>query len=376
MKLQDLQTPCLLLDEAKLRRNVAGMQDHLARLGVAFRPHLKTAKSRDVARVAMTSSTGPAMVSTLREAEYFAEGGVTDMIYGVGIVPAKLGRVTAIRGRGVDMAVILDSIDQAEAVVRHARASGDRIPAPIEIDGDGHRSGVAPGDAATLVEIGRALADGAELRGVLIHAGGSYALDDPDALAAAAEAERFAAVSAADILRAVGLPCPVVSVGSTPTARFARDLAGVTEVRAGVFMFGDLYQAGVGSVGIDDIALSVLCSVIGHQPAKGRILVDAGWMAMSRDRGTAGQAIDQGYGLVCDFAGRVFDDLIMVEANQEHGVIALRPGSTAVLPDLPVGAQLRILPNHACATGAQYDRYHVLDGDGQVTAIWPRINGW
>ena len=376
MTLQDLQTPCLLLDETKLRHNVAGMQDHLARLGVAFRPHLKTAKSRDVARVAMTSSTGPAMVSTLREAEYFAEGGVTDMIYGVGIVPAKLGRVTAIRGRGVDMAVILDSIDQAEAVVRHARASGDRIPALIEIDGDGHRSGVAPGDAATLVEIGRALADGAELRGVLIHAGGSYALDDPDALAAAAEAERFAAVSAADILRAVGLPCPVVSVGSTPTARFARDLAGVTEVRAGVFMFGDLYQAGVGSVGIDDIALSVLCSVIGHQPAKGRILVDAGWMAMSRDRGTAGQAIDQGYGLVCDFAGRVFDDLIMVEANQEHGVIALRPGSTAVLPDLPVGAQLRILPNHACATGAQYDRYHVLDGDGQVTAIWPRINGW
>jgi len=376
MKLQDLQTPCLLLDEAKLRRNVAGMQDHLARLGVAFRPHLKSAKSRDVARVAMTSPSGPAMVSTLREAEYFAEGGVTDMIYGVGIVPAKLGRVTAIRGRGVDLAVILDSIGQAEAVVRHARSSGDRIPALIEIDGDGHRSGVAPGDAATLVEIGRALADGAELRGVLIHAGGSYALDDPDALAAAAEAERFAAVSAADILRAVGLPCPVVSVGSTPTARFARDLAGVTEVRAGVFMFGDLYQAGVGSVGIDDIALSVLCSVIGHQPAKGRILVDAGWMAMSRDRGTAGQAIDQGYGLVCDFAGRVFDDLIMVEANQEHGVIALRPGSTAVLPDLPVGAQLRILPNHACATGAQYDRYHVLDGDGQVTAIWPRINGW
>lgn len=316
------------------------------------------------------------MVSTLREAEYFAEGGVTDMIYGVGIVPAKLGRVAAIRGRGVDLAVILDSIDQAEAVVHHARASGDRIPALIEIDGDGHRSGVAPGDAATLVEIGRVLADGAELRGVLIHAGGSYALDDPDALAAAAEAERFAAVSAADILRAAGLPCPVVSVGSTPTARFARDLAGVTEVRAGVFMFGDLYQAGVGSVGIDDIALSVLCSVIGHQPAKGRILVDAGWMAMSRDRGTVGQAIDQGYGLVCDFAGRVFDDLIMVEANQEHGVIALRPGSTAVLPDLPVGAQLRILPNHACATGAQYDRYHVLDGDGQVTAIWPRINGW
>lgn len=377
MKLQQLQTPCLLLDEAKLRRNVEAMHRPLARPGLAFRPHLKTAKSLDVARIAMTAPAGPAMVSTLREAEYFADGGVKDMIYGVGIVPAKLERVSAIRRRGVDLAVILDSVGQAEAVARHGRAGGDRIPALIEIDGDGHRAGVAPGDAATLVAIGQALqAGGAELRGVLIHAGGSYALSDPDALAAAAEAERLAAVTAADTLRAAGLVCPVVSVGSTPTARFARNFDGVTEVRAGVFMFGDLYQAGVGAVAVDDIALSVLCSVIGHQPAKGWILVDAGWMAMSRDRGTATQAVDQGYGLVCDAAGRVFDDLILVDANQEHGVVALRSGSAAALPDLTVGVQLRILPNHACATGAQYDRYHVLGGDNEVTAVWPRINGW
>lgn len=284
--------------------------------------------------------------------------------------------MSAIRRSGADLAILVDSIGQAEAVVRHAQASGDKIPVLIEIDGDGHRSGVAPGDAATLVEIGRALSDGAELRGVLIHAGGSYALSDPGALADAAEAERFAVVSAADTLRAAGLPCPVVSVGSTPTARFARHLAGVTEARAGVFMFGDLYQAGVGSIGVDDIALSVLCGVIGHQSAKGWLLVDAGWMAMSRDRGTSSEAIDQGYGLVCDVAGRVFDDLIMVDANQEHGVVALRPGSTAALPDVPVGAQLRILPNHACATGAQYDRYHVLGSDNDVISTWPRINGW
>lgn len=372
-----LGTPCLLLDERKLRSNVDAMRRHLMRLGVAFRPHLKTAKSLNVARIAMTTPEGPAMVSTLREAEYFAEGGVLDIMYGVGIAPAKLPRVTAIRARGIDLSITLDSLEQAEAVIAHVKVTGDAVPVLIEVDADGHRSGVAHLDAETLVTIGRLLTEGgAVLRGVLLHAGESYALSDPDALAAAAEHERVAAVVAADALRSAGLPCPVVSVGSTPTARFARDLNGVTEVRAGVFMFGDLYQAGVGSVAQEDIALSVLTSVIGHQRAKGWIIVDAGWMALSRDRGTAQQTVDQGYGVVCDLVGRPYPDLIVVDTNQEHGILALRPGSGADLPDLPVGSRVRLLPNHACATGAQHDRYHALDDAGRVGAIWPRINGW
>jgi D-serine deaminase-like pyridoxal phosphate-dependent protein len=372
-----LHTPCLLLDEGRLRANVARMKARLGDLGVAFRPHLKTAKSLDVARIAMTSAEGPAMVSTLREAEYFAEGGVRDIVYGVGIAPGKLGRVTAIRARGVDLAIILDSVEQAEAVTAHVRTTGDRIPVLIEVDADGHRSGISPDDGATLVGIGRHLTDGgAALRGVLLHAGDSYSMNDPAALAAAAENERAAAAKAADALRSAGLPCPVVSVGSTPTARFARDLTGVSEVRAGVFMIGDLFQAGVGSLTIEDIALTVLATVIGHQRAKGWIITDAGWMALSRDRGTAKQAVDQGYGVVCDLSGRPYPDLIVSDANQEHGIIALRRGSTATLPDLPVGSRVRILPNHACATGAQHDRYHAIDATGVVRAVWPRINGW
>jgi D-serine deaminase-like pyridoxal phosphate-dependent protein len=192
----------------------------------------------------------------------------------------------------------------------------------------------------------------------------------------AAEAERAAAVAAAEILRGAGLPCPVVSVGSTPTARYADDLAGVTEVRAGVFMIGDLFQAGVGSCAVDDIALTVLATVIGHQREKGWIITDAGWMALSRDRGTARQAVDQGYGVACDRRGRPYADLIVQDANQEHGILALRKGSPAALPDLPVGARLRILPNHACATGAQHDRYHVMAGDRCTGEVWPRISGW
>jgi D-serine deaminase-like pyridoxal phosphate-dependent protein len=191
-----------------------------------------------------------------------------------------------------------------------------------------------------------------------------------------AETERAAAVLAAERLRAAGFDCPRVSVGSTPTAYFARDLTGVTEARPGVYVFQDLVMAGVGVCTLDEIAISVLATVIGHQPAKGWILVDAGWMAMSRDRGTAKQAVDQGFGLVCDIDGRPYGDVILIDANQEHGIVALRPGATGTLPDLPVGAQVRILPNHACATAAQYGEYHVLTGGRTVIATWDRVNGW
>ncbi len=371
-----LETPCLLVDEARMARNIQRLRRRLDGLCVRLRPHLKTAKSAEVARRVMDGPHGPATVSTLREAEQFADAGVTDILYAVGIAPQKLARAVALRRRGVDLTLVLDSVEQARALAEAARAAGDPLPALIEIDCDGHRSGLAPDDPAA-IEIGRVLmAGGAALRGVMTHAGGSYSAVGPDAHAAAAEQERAAVVAAAERLRAAGLPCPVVSVGSTPTAHAARDLAGVTEVRAGVFVFFDLVMAGIGACAVDDIALSVLATVIGHQPSRGWTIVDAGWMALSRDRGTARQAVDQGYGLVCDLDGRPYPDLIVADANQEHGVLALRPGSDAATPALPLGARVRILPNHACATGAQHDGYHVVGADGRVAAYWERFRGW
>lgn len=367
--LTTLQTPCLLLDEDRMTANIARLRGRLEPLGVTLRPHLKTAKSLDVAR---RLTSGPATVSTLREAEEFAAGGFRDLVYGVGVAPSKLDRVLALRRHGVDLAVVLDSVEQARAVA----AAGIAIPALIEIDCDGHRSGLRPDEAEAIVAVGRTLVEGgAILRGVLTHAGDSYAARGVAALEACAEQERAGAVAAAEILRGAGLPCPVVSVGSTPTAHFARDLSGVTEVRAGVFVFFDLVMAGIGVCTSDDIALSVLTTVIGHRRDKGWIIIDAGWMAMSRDRGTAKQAVDQGYGLVCDVAGRPFGDLIVVDANQEHGIVARRPGTGGDLPDLPVGTLLRILPNHACATGAQHDCYHVVGAEG-LRAVWQRFRGW
>ena len=225
-----------------------------------------------------------------------------------------------------------------------------------------------PGCSSAIAE-----ALGPVLRGVLTHGGESYAAKGRAALEAAAEGERLAVVGAAGILRDVGHSVPVVSVGSTPTLMSAVRFDGLTEFRAGVCVFFDLFQAGVGVCGIGEIAVSVLATVIGHQREKGWTITDAGWMAMSRDRGTAAQAVDQGYGVVCGLDGVAWDDVVVVGANQEHGIVAARNG--ARVPELPVGARVRVLPNHACATAAQYDRYHVVR-DGAVAAEWPRFGGW
>jgi D-serine deaminase-like pyridoxal phosphate-dependent protein len=366
-----IDTPALLLDEPRMTRNIDRLAARAAALGVQLRPHIKTAKSEAVARRLLDGPMGAATVSTLAEAEALYAAGYRDILYAVGIAPQKLPRVQALRAQGCNLTVLLDSPGQAEAL----RACHPPVPALIEIDCDGHRGGLRPDDPL-LVVLGRTLHAAGCLAGVMTHAGESYGVSGPQAHAAFAEQERRAVVRAADILRAAGLPCPVVSVGSTPTAHAAQDLTGVTELRAGVYVFFDLVMAGIGVCRIDDIALSVLTTVIGHQQDKGWILVDAGWMALSRDRGTAAQEADQGYGLVCDAKGRVLPDLIVSSANQEHGIIACRPGSGAKLPDLPIGTHLRILPNHACATAAQHSGYHVLSATGGTPAFWPRFGGW
>lgn len=375
--LSQLPTPCAVIDKPRMRRNIARLRRHLEPLEVTFRPHLKTCKSARIAREVMTSPQGPATVSTIREAEQFFAAGVTDLTYAVGIEPVKLQRVMALRAQGADVAVLLDSVEQARLVADISHRTSDAVPAFIEIDCDNHRSGIKPDDREKLQAIAQALSRGGALRGILTHAGESYFARGESALAACAENERRGAVTAATHLRDMGFDCPEVSVGSTPTAHFARNLEGVTEVRAGVFVFFDLVMAGIGVCGIDDIALSVMATVIGHQRDKGWIIVDAGWMAMSRDRGTASQSVDQGYGMVCDIGGTPYPDLIMSGSNQEHGIISVREGSSAALPDLKLGDRVRILPNHACATGAQHDHYHaVRDTSEVVEDIWPRFGGW
>ncbi len=374
--LHSLRTPFLALDENRSQTNVARLRSRVEALGVALRPHMKTAKSLDVASLLFGRAPGPVTVSTLAEAEAFAAAGYRDILYAVGIAPDKLAGVAALRSSGTDLVVLLDSVEQAVAVSAASREVGAPIPALIEVDCDGHRGGILPGEPVAL-DIAAALADGGEVRGVLTHAGESYFADGDDALRAAAENERLAAVQVAQLLRGAGHAAPVVSVGSTPTAHFATDLTGVSEVRAGNYVFFDLVMAGIGVCSLEDLALSVVVTVIGHRPDKGWVVTDGGWMATSRDRGTARQEVDQGYGLVTDLDGVLVPDLLMTDASQEHGILTMRPGSADPPPHLPVGTRVRILPNHACATAAQHDGYHVVDtGSLAVSAFWPRVRGW
>ena len=368
----DLPTPALILDRQRLQRNAARMKDQVAARGVTLRPHVKTSKSIDVLRV-LAGQDAPITVSTVAEARYFFEHRTTDILYAVGIAPVKLLEIADLIRRGCKLRVILDTVEAAQAVREFSSREGVPIEALIEIDSDGHRAGVAPGDPL-LIEIGRRL--GTSLAGVMTHAGASYDCRAVQQFEAMAEQERAVTVEAAERLRMAGLTCGIVSVGSTPTLHYARRLDGITEARAGVYAFGDLVQAELGTCSIDDIAVGVIASVIGHNRQHGRVLIDAGFLALSRDRGTAGFPVDWGFGAVCDpVTGQVSEDVTVSSTNQEHGIITAR--SDAIDFDrYEVGSRVKILPNHSCATAAAYERYFVTDGDERIVDVWERVNGW
>lgn len=376
MSLQSLNTPAALIDVARMVRNIERMQQRLNGLGVRFRPHVKTTKCVQVVDAQIAAGAQGITVSTLKEAEQFFATGIRDIVYAVGMAPGKLGQALELRRQGCDLKIVADSIACAEAIAAFGREHGEAFDVWIEIDVDGHRSGVLPEDDL-LLAIGKVLKEGGmHVGGVLAHAGSSYEYDTHDPLVRIAEQERSGCVRAAERLRAADIPCEVVSIGSTPTALTAEHLEGVTEVRAGVYVMFDLVMHNVGVNDTSEIALSVLTTVIGHQEDKGWAIVDAGWMAMSRDRGTQRQQRDFGYGLVCSENGEVLGDYVMSGANQEHGIIS-RTGTPdrEIAHRFPIGTRLRILPNHACATGAQHPVYQALAEDGSIET-WPRFYGW
>lgn len=367
--LHDLPTPCLLLDLDILKRNIARMAQAVARHpGVILRPHMKTAKNAQVADLAAPGK-GPITVSTLAEARYFADHGFRDQIYAVGIVPAKLDAVARLNAEGNAVKVITDDLDTARAIAAHPGA----IEALVEVDVGEGRAGVAvEGDA--LLAIAAAL--GTRLAGVVSHSGHSYAGRSEAEMAAIAEAERAGIVRAAERLRDAGHAVRIVSVGASPTALYARHLDGVTETRAGVYMMGDLFQAQIGTHPPEDIAVTVLASVIGRYPERGAVLLDAGALALSKDRSTEKAPRDWAFGRVLDLDGTPsLGEAMVVRVHQEHGEVRAAVGGGLPLDRLPVGARVRVAPNHVCLTAAAHPHYHVLEA-GRLVAQWERVNYW
>src|SRR6478672_1599453 len=200
--LDDLPTPALILDRAILRRNLKRMSERLATAGVALRPHLKTAKSLQIGRMAVEGHDGRITVSTLAEARYFAGGGFRDILYGVGVVPSKLPAITELRRQGVNLRMVTDNLAVARAIAA-AATNGDTFSVLIEVDSGGGRAGLPYPELPGLLDIARVLhnAPGVELAGVMTHAGHSYHESSPDGIAAVAEQERLAIVTAAEKIR-------------------------------------------------------------------------------------------------------------------------------------------------------------------------------
>lgn len=353
------------------------MHARVGKLGVDFRPHIKTCKSVDIAQLMLVNENDGIAASTLKEAAYFNDRGIHDIIYAVGITPDKLWRVLKLMQEHADIKIMTDEPAAAAEIVRFAQAQDTSFKVLLEIDSDGHRAGLKPHDPK-LLEAAKILHESkhSELSGLLTHGGSSYACRSSEKIAAVAEMERSALTTVAQKLSEHGIPCPILTVGSTPTATFGKGLDGINELRAGVFVFQDLFQAGLGVCGIEDIALAVLATVTGYKHDKQQLIIDAGALALSKDRSTAALAVDLGYGLAYPLNKTASTaELLVEQVFQEHGVVKGLNGPLNIA-EYPLGSKLLVLPNHACMTAAAYNNYLLINEQQQVVDQWQRCNGW
>jgi len=370
--IDDLPTPCALVDLDRLERNASRMATRAKRLGVQLRPHVKTHKCVEAARIQTADAFGGITVSTLVEARAFAAAGFSDITYAVPIAPQKIPEAIDLHTRIGAFNLVVDTLDAAAAVEAAAEARGLRIPVFLEVDCGGGRTGVDPDGEVRDVLVRRfAASETIDFRGLLTHAGHAYrARNRTDAYDIACAERNLMATLAAE-LRDRGVPVPVVSVGATPTVLAIDDLTGVTEVRPGNYLFFDAFQSGIGTCEIDEIAFSVLATVISVHPEQNRAVVDAGALALSVDAGPVHVAPECGFGRIVALEDQhPLPGLRVSRLTQEHGALT-GPGVAALKP----GARLRILPNHSCLSAACFAALHVLRGT-EVVDEWHPARGW
>mgnify|MGYP001822472705 CR=1 FL=1 len=370
--IDDVSTPCALVDLDQLERNAARVADKARRLGVRLRPHVKTHKCVEAARIQTDLHFGGLTVSTLAEAQAFASAGFTDITYAVPIAPQKIAEAAALNEEIDSLNLLVDHPDTIRSIEEYARSNGVELPVYLEIDCGGGRTGVdSESDAVESMVRRLDDSDAVNFRGLLTHAGHAYRCRTRSEAFEIACEERNLLTALAAELRDHGLDVPELSVGATPTMRAIDDLTGVNEVRPGNYLFYDAFQAAIGSCEIDEIAFSVLATVISVHPEEERAVMDAGALALSKDLGPTHVDSECGYGLpVTTDDLHPLPGLRITALTQEHGVLSGR-GIEALRP----GTRIRILPNHSCLSAACFDRYHVLRGT-EVVDEWYPVRGW
>ncbi|CAM4195180.1 D-threo-3-hydroxyaspartate dehydratase [Mycobacterium basiliense] len=350
----DVDTPAVLIDRDILDRNIARMSTAVAAKGIALRPHVKTHKMPEIAELQLQAGAAGLTVATVGEAEVFVDHGADDIFIAyplwLSARQADLLRKLTARAR---IALGVDSADGAANAAAKLAGTAAAIDVLIEVDSGHHRSGVR---TEQLLEVARATRDsGLRLTGVFTFPGHGYAPGKPGE---AAELERRALDDAADTLIAAGFPIARRSGGSTPTAQLAAT-GGVTELRPGVYVFGDAQQLELGTCTPDEVALTVAATVVSrHETANGprRIILDAGSKVLGSDRP------DWATGF-----GRLIDHLdARIVALSEHHATVVWPDDAA-LPRL--GARLRVIPNHVCLTTNLVDEVAVVR-DAKLIDWW------
>jgi D-serine deaminase-like pyridoxal phosphate-dependent protein len=375
MHLETLKTPGLVLDIAKVKRNAETMSRRVKQFGADLRPHIKTHKCIEVARIQTAGHSGAVTVSTLAEARAFAANGFSKITYAVPIEPGKFAEAIEI-SRGCELSLITDDADVPGQLNDAARQANVHLNVFLKVDCGYHRCGVEPTNPAA-TEIPRRISNASNLRfaGILTHAGHSYNCQTKPEVLVLARHERDLMADFGEALRNEVGQVPIVSIGSTPTITCVDHLNGIDEVRPGNYIFFDAFQATLGSCDFDDCALTVLASVVHRARGEGdrrKVIIDAGAIALSKDRGPVALNPGCGYGKVLDLEGNDLN-LTVSEMSQEHGVVIVKDENT--FDRLRVGSRVRVLANHSCLTAAQHSHYNVLEGENIVDR-WQIHTGW
>lgn len=355
--IDEIPTPALLLDLDILEANLRRMADRCRTLGVGLRPHVKTHKCIEIGRRQQHHGAVGVTVSTLPEARAFVGAGFDDVTWAYPLHPARQSEIRDLAER-CTLRVVVDSAEAIDA----AEAVGHSLHVWLDVDCGYHRTGVDPSTPRAAALAAR-LADAPSLTfdGLLTHAGHAYHGPTTADVLEAAREERDTLLRFAERLRVDGVAVPGLSVGSTPAMSVIDHLRGITEARPGNYAFYDYTQVVLGSCGVRDCAASVLGTVVSARPDAAQAVTDAGALALSRDPGRPASP-STGFGRVYrDHAtGVLYPTLRVMSLSQEHGILN---------GHRPIGATVRILPNHACLTAACFDRYHVVRGD-QVVDEW------
>lgn len=365
LSFKGVRTPAFLADLNKVEKNCRRMIRMAREKGVALRPHVKTHKTAQIARLQLGEEFTGITVSTMAEAAFFLENGFEDITYAFPITPNKFHEAAGITQKAKAFHLLLDHQQTFEALQGFAKSNGIVFSVFLKVDPGYHRAGVNPNaEESRALAIAIQKSSNLEFKGILTHGGHSYSCRSIEEIKSVADQERSVLVEFAQTLK----DCPVISAGSTPTAILGDSWEGVTELRPGNYSMFDKFQVDMGVCSLNDCAGMVLTTVAGLYPSRNGLLVDAGALALSKDTGASHLNKELVFGSVVGHP-----NLKIVSLSQEHGLIQ---GAEPIdFKKYPIGTQLRIIPNHVCMTAALFPSYFVTR-DNEIVDEWIPVRGW